>query len=136
MNDLRSLPIHAEANGEMELDIVALGITMIMPQEMKGHGGFELPAGGVLIYGHWEGDIKVKTGVVIVARGAVVSGRILARTIYIDGEVARMPNGARSEVNATELIITDAGICHANMICKVFCCGKGATVDGAVQSGE
>jgi cytoskeletal protein CcmA (bactofilin family) len=137
MHDLNNghRPVSAENEGTIELDIVALGVTMILPREFKGHGAFALPAGGLLIHGQWDGEIKVN-GVVIISRTAVVRGRIHAQTVYVDGNVVRRADESRSEIRAVELVITDTGRCAADVVCKVWSCGKGSRFDGTVQSGS
>lgn len=118
----------------IEIDIVREGINTVLPATFVGSGLYEVRSGGVLLYGEFRGDLVVG-GTLIIARGAVVSGSIRARKVYVDGTIARGADGNRSSVIAHELVITDEGQVGANLVCGTFACGKGSRVDGTIQSG-
>jgi cytoskeletal protein CcmA (bactofilin family) len=116
----------------VELDIVELGITMVLPRDSAGKGQLNV-SGGILLLGSYAGKLS-SDGVIVIGRGALLRGSARARTLYIDGSVDRPNGGGRSVITANEVVITDAAVVVADIRCHTFTCGKGSRVDGTIRS--
>ncbi|WP_321820794.1 MULTISPECIES: polymer-forming cytoskeletal protein [unclassified Burkholderia] len=124
---------YPDGKEQVALDLVKEGVRAVIPAGMRGMGTLKIDQGGLVFYGEWKGDIEV-AGTFIVGRGGVVKGNITARRLIVDGEIGQMSGGERPAIIARDLVITDNGVVCGQMICETFTSGRGARIDGFVQS--
>lgn len=132
---------HAESvrrSNHLDLDLAALGITTVLPQEFSGQGALSVSAGGVLIFGRWQGDIKVNGALIIASSAIVAGGHIQAQTIYLAGRLATSKDdkaaGGKATVHAAQLILCDGSWLDADASCNVLSVGNVRKLDGHIQT--